>query len=84
MTREHMRYRDVEFERLRRVLAAAEEPLTAREVLRALDENADEDEDGKDAGLDSPHRVATILGRRAEAGDVEVIADSPYRYRLAD
>jgi len=76
MTREHMRYRDAEFERLRRVLAAAEEPLTAREVLRALDE------DGADAGPDSPHRVATILGRRAEAGDVEVIADSPYRYRL--
>lgn len=78
MTREHMRYRDAEFERLRRVLAAAEEPLTAREVLRALDEA----EDGADASLDSPHRVATILGRRAEAGDVEVIADSPYRYRL--
>jgi hypothetical protein len=83
MTREQMRYRDAEFERLRRVLAAAEEPLTAREVLRALEE-ADDTDERADASLDSPHRVATILGRRAEAGDVEVIAGSPYRYRLPD
>jgi hypothetical protein len=26
--------------------------------------------------------VATVLGRRAETGDVEVIRDRPYRYRF--
>jgi hypothetical protein len=25
-----------------------------------------------------------VLGRRAEAGDVEVIRDRPYRYRMLD
>ncbi|MFB6236438.1 MAG: hypothetical protein ABEH81_08560 [Halopenitus sp.] len=62
-----------EFERLRGVLADAEEPLTAREIAAHLD---DPEEFG------SPHRVATVLGRRAERGDVEVLGDSPYRYRL--
>jgi hypothetical protein len=28
--------------------------------------------------------VATVLGRRAQAGDVEVIQGQPYRYRVAD
>ena len=65
-----------EFERIRSVLeeADAEEPLTAREILQLLDEH---DED-----FDSAHQIATVLGRRAQAGDVEVIRDQPYRYRF--
>ncbi|MFC6752583.1 hypothetical protein [Halorubrum tibetense] len=62
-----------EYERIRGVLAEADEPLTAREILALLD---DVDEP------DSPHRVATVLGRWAERGDIEVIAERPYRYRL--
>ena len=61
------------YDRIRGVLAEADEPLTAREIL-ALVEECEE--------LDSPHRVATVLGRWAERGEVEVIADRPYRYRL--
>jgi len=29
-----------------------------------------------------PARIATVLGRWAERGEVEVITDRPYRYRL--
>ncbi|GAB3695747.1 hypothetical protein [Halorubrum pallidum] len=61
------------YERIRGVLAAADEPLTAREILALVDDRD---------GLDSPHRVATVLGRRAEGGEIEVIADRPYRYAL--
>ena len=61
------------YDRIRRVLAEADEPLTAREIL-ALAEECEE--------IDSPHRVATVLGRWAERGEVEVIAERPYRYRL--
>ncbi|MDV7350901.1 hypothetical protein R3751_14060 [Halorubrum distributum] len=64
------------FDRIRGVLAEADEPLTAREIL-ALVEECDDCEE-----IDSPHRVATVLGRRAEHGEVEVIAGQPYRYRL--
>lgn len=65
-----------EFERIQSVLEEAdtEEPLTAREILQLLEEH---DED-----FESAHRVATVLGRRAETGDVEVIRDQPYRYRF--
>ncbi len=62
-----------EYERIRGVLAKADEPLTAREILALL-------EDGEK--LDSPHRVATVLGRWADRGEVDVIADRPYRYQL--
>jgi len=63
-----------EFERIRSVLDAAdvEGPLTAREIVEVLDEH--------DVGIESPHRVATILGRHAEDGEVEVYHDQPYRY----
>ncbi len=70
-----MRTRRREFERLRGVLSEADEPLTAREILALLDD------DETDA-FDNPHRVATVLGRHADGGDVEVVRDSPYRYRL--
>jgi predicted Zn-ribbon and HTH transcriptional regulator len=63
------------FEQLRRVLATADEPLTARQILSLLDD-ADASE------FESAHRVATVLGRRAARGDVEVLRESPYRYRL--
>ncbi|XVH32183.1 hypothetical protein ACNS7O_03095 [Haloferacaceae archaeon DSL9] len=62
-----------EFEPLRGVLASVDEPLTAREILSRVD---DRDE------FDSAHRVATVLGRRARYGAVEVIVGNPYRYRL--
>lgn len=68
-----VQFRRREFERLQTVLAEADEPLTARELLQRLEERE---------GLDSPHRVATVLGRRADRGDVEVVSGSPYRYRL--
>ena len=64
------------YDRLRGVLAEADEPLTAREIL-GLVEECEECE-----AIDSPHRVATVLGRWAERGEIEVIADQPYRYRL--
>ncbi len=72
----HMRIRRGEFERIRSVLseAEAEEPLTAREILDLLEEHGEE--------FDSAHRVATVLGRRAQEGEVEVIDGQPYRYRV--
>ena len=71
-----MQLRRSEFERIRAVLAEsdADEPLTAREIHRLLCEH--------DETIDSPHQVATVLGRRAETGDVRVFGDHPYRYRL--
>jgi hypothetical protein len=67
-------------ERIRAAVAAAdaEEPLTARQIVAAVEEYAD------DADIDSPHRVATILGRASERGAVDVIRDQPYRYRVSD
>ena len=65
-----------EFERIRAVLeeSDADGPLTAREILQLLEAHDEE--------FESAHRVATVLGRRAETGDVEVIRDQPYRYRF--
>jgi len=73
-----MRLRESEYERIRSVLERAdpEEPLTAREILHLLEEHGEE--------FDSAHRVATVLGRRADTGDVEVIRGQPYRYRFAE
>jgi predicted Zn-ribbon and HTH transcriptional regulator len=73
-----MRIRHGEFERIRSVLeqADADEPLTAREILDLLERHGEE--------FDSAHRVATVLGRHAQRGDVEVIRDQPYRYRFRD
>ena len=73
-----MRIRRGEFERIRTVLSEADpdEPLTAREILDILEEHGEE--------FDSAHRVATVLGREAEIGEVEVIRDQPYRYRLGN
>ena len=73
-----MAMRDGEFERILTVLdeADADGSMTASEILDLL---AEHDED-----FDSAHRVATILGRRAQTGEVEVIRDQPYRYRFVD
>jgi predicted Zn-ribbon and HTH transcriptional regulator len=73
-----MRVRRSEFDRIRSVLEEAdpEQPLTAREILQVLEEHGEE--------FDSAHRVATVLGRRAQTGEVEVIRDQPYRYRFED
>lgn len=73
-----MRLRQGEFERIRSVLenTDADEPLTAREILDLLEEHGEE--------FDSAHRVATVLGRHAQTGEVEVIRDQPYRYRFRD
>ncbi|QLH78223.1 hypothetical protein HZS55_13295 [Halosimplex rubrum] len=73
-----MRVRQRDFERIRSVLeeADAEEPLTAREILDLLDDHGEE--------FDSAHRVATVLGRHAQSGEVEVIRDQPYRYEFTD
>ena len=73
-----MHTRGNEFDRIRSVLreADADQPLTAREILQVLEEHGEE--------FDSAHRVATVLGRQAETGSVEVIRDQPYRYRFVD
>ena len=68
-----------EFERIRDVLAHAdvEEPLSASEIVAVLSEH--------DVDVESTHRVATVLGRRAASGAVEVVGeDPPYRYRFVD
>jgi len=67
-----MAARHHEFEVIRRILEEADEPLTAKEILEHLDDDE----------IDSAHRVATVLGRRADGGDVDVIRDRPYRYRV--
>ncbi|QLD90727.1 hypothetical protein HWV07_17425 [Natronomonas salina] len=71
-----MAIRGGEFERIRSVLSEAdpEEPLTAREILDLLEEHGEE--------FESAHQVATVLGRRARSGEIEVIEDQPYRYRV--
>ncbi|WP_135828285.1 hypothetical protein [Halorussus halobius] len=65
-----------EYDRIRTVLAEADpdEPLTAREIHQLLEARGEQ--------FDSPHRVATVLGRAARRDDVQVIRSSPYRYRL--
>ncbi|WP_267640606.1 hypothetical protein [Haloarchaeobius amylolyticus] len=73
-----MSSRRSEFERIRAVLAEADadEPLSARQIVALLEEHGED--------IESAHRVATILGRYAERGEVEVIRDQPYQYRLLD
>ena len=65
-----------EFERIRRVLAdaACGEPMTAQEIHELLAAHGEE--------FGSSHRIATVLGRRADAGEVDVIRGNPYRYRI--
>lgn len=63
--------RHTEFDQIKSVLEHADEPLTAREIVESAE-----------CELDSPHRVATILGTRAKYGDVDIIHSQPYRYQL--
>jgi NADPH-dependent curcumin reductase CurA len=74
----YMAIRHGEFERIRSVLedADADEPMTGREILEVLAEHDEE--------FESAHRVVTVLGRRAQTDDVEVIQGQPYRYRFLD
>ena len=67
-----------DFERIRAVLREAdpEQPLTAREILDLLEDHGE--------SFDSAHQVATVLGRHAQTGEVEVIRKTPYRYRFRD
>jgi len=69
----HTTHRDAD--RLRGVLADAEAPLTAREILQEL-------EDRGETGFESPHQVATVLGRWGDRGVVTVHTGQPYRYQL--
>ncbi len=73
-----MRLRRGEFERIRSILEETDpdQPMTAREILEILDEHGEE--------FDSAHRVATVLGRQAQSGEIEVIRDQPYRYRFLE
>ncbi len=73
-----MAIRHGEFERIQSVLddADADGPFTAREILDLLEQH--------DVDFGSAHRVATVLGRRAQSGEVEVIEDQPYRYQFPD
>ncbi len=57
------------------VLAAADEPLTAREILAQLEARGE-------TAFESPHQIATVLGRWADQGGLDVITGQPYRYRL--
>jgi len=65
-----------EYERIEDALddAGVDEPMTAREILQLLDE--------RDEEFESAHRIATVLGREAERGEVEVHRGQPYRYEL--
>lgn len=73
-----MAMREGEFERILTVLeeADADGTLTASEICDLLEEHDEE--------VGSAHRVATVLGRRAQTGEVEVIQGQPYRYRVPD
>ena len=52
-------------------------PLSASEIVAVLAEHG--------VDVESTHRVATVLGRRADSGAVEVVGeDPPYRYRFVD
>jgi hypothetical protein len=65
-----------EYERIKTVLddADVDGPLTAREILELLEERGEE--------FESAHRVATVLGRQANRGDIVVHREQPYRYEL--
>lgn len=73
MLRSEMAVRHGDYEHIRTVLEDADEPLTAREIVDALDDDR----------FDSAHEVATVLGRRAKHGDVDVVRERPYRYRVS-
>lgn len=73
-----MRSHREEREHVREVLAEVDpdEPLTASEIRDVLAEHG--------VDIESSHRVATMLGRWAEDGGVDVIREQPYRYRFSD
>ena len=57
--------------------ADVEGALSASEIVAVLEAHG--------VAVESTHRVATVLGRRADSGAVEVVGeDPPYRYRFVD
>jgi predicted Zn-ribbon and HTH transcriptional regulator len=70
-----MRTTRSDVDRLQGVLATADEPLTAREILAILEA------DGETA-FESPHQIATVLGRLAHRGEITVQPHQPYQYQL--
>lgn len=66
-----------DLDRLQGVLAEADEPLTAREILEALETRGE-------TVFENPHQIATVLGRCAQRGDILVLPRQPYQYRLRE
>lgn len=73
----HNTTRDTDFDVIRRVIeeeGLKGEKLTAREILEIVND--------KGADISSSHKVATILGYHSESPHVQVIEDSPYKYKF--
>jgi ABC-type xylose transport system substrate-binding protein len=70
-----MRTTHSDVDRLQGVLAAADEPMTAREILAALEAEGE-------TAFESPHQIATVLGRWADRGEITVYRRQPYEYQL--
>ena len=70
-----MRTMDRNVDQLQGVLATADEPLTAREILSVLEAHGETD-------FESPHQIATVLGRLAQRGEITVQPHQPYQYQL--
>lgn len=68
----NMKSRHTEFHKIKTVLEEADEPMTAREILDQIESES----------FDSSHQIATILGTRAQYGDVDVIRERPYQYQI--
>lgn len=47
--------------------------LTAREIFEAIKDEIE---------TSSPHEIATILGKNSEDSRIEVIEESPYKYKI--
>jgi len=73
-----MHARNGEFERISDAVRSApvEGPLTASEIVELIEQT--------ESDPPSAHRIATVLGKHAHYGQVEVIRGQPYRYRLSD
>lgn len=70
-----MRTTRSDVDRLQGVLANADEPLTAREILSVLQAHGETE-------FESPHQIATVLGRLAQRGKITVQTHQPYQYQL--
>ncbi|MDY7082290.1 MAG: hypothetical protein SXQ77_07790 [Halobacteria archaeon] len=69
--------RDTQFEAIRRAILREGldgEKLTAREILRVVED--------AEVNISSPHEVATVLGYHSDDASIQVIEDSPYKYKF--